>query len=229
MSTKQTKPMKLVSIGECAKQCSVTIQTLRRWAKLGHLTEYRTPTGHRKFSLDEVKALLHLQEEPVAHRHAVIYARVSTKKQADAGNLERQKERLLAYANEHDYEVKQIYTDIASGLNEKRKGLQFVFQFAKKHEGVTIIIEYKDRLARFGYTYLIDHLKSLGATVLVLEEVSTNEETELVNDLIAITTSFSARIYGKRGGIVPKTIRQLLKTGVETHENDDTSLLDSTK
>jgi DNA invertase Pin-like site-specific DNA recombinase len=40
---------------------------------------------------------------------------VFTKKQADAGNLERQMERLRAYAREKGYRVVAEYSDVASG------------------------------------------------------------------------------------------------------------------
>ena len=48
-----------------------------------------------------------------------IYARVSSEKQAEAGNLERQKARLMAATAKRD-EVAVVVAPRASGLNEKR-------------------------------------------------------------------------------------------------------------
>ena len=54
----------------------------------------------------------------------VVYARVSSGKQAEAGNLDRQRERLVAAAAERRYKLVATVTERASGLNEKRKGLR---------------------------------------------------------------------------------------------------------
>lgn len=49
---------------------------------------------------------------------------------------------------------------------------------------------------------------------MIEQAVVKDEQQELVEDLIAITTSFSARIYGKRGGRkVAQRIEQALKEG----------------
>ncbi len=46
------------------------------------------------------------------------------KKQADAGNLERQKERLLACAALKGYRVVHVFDDGPSGLNQRRRGVE---------------------------------------------------------------------------------------------------------
>ena len=53
-------------------------------------------------------------------------------------------------------------------------------------------------------------MKDFNGKIIVAEQKESNAEQELVDDLIAITTSFSARIYGKRGGRVAKKIEQVL-------------------
>lgn len=58
-----------------------------------------------------------------------------------------------------------------------------------------ILVEYPDRLARFGYTYLEEHAKSFNVTVESIEQnqrLESNEE--MVNDLISIVTCFSAKL-----------------------------------
>lgn len=114
-----------------------------------------------------------------------------------------------------------IYTEIASGLNENRRELTKLLKEAHKGNIDIIIIEYKDRLARFGYKYLEQYFLSHKVAIEVIE---TNEEKspreELVNDMIAIVTSFSARIYGKRGGRVAKKLMETIRQEVTTGEND---------
>ncbi|WP_243137411.1 MerR family DNA-binding transcriptional regulator [Desulfofundulus thermobenzoicus] len=59
--------------------------SLRNWEKRGLIKPVRLPGGQRRYSMDELSRLLssgQLIGEPEA---VVLYARVSTKKQADAG------------------------------------------------------------------------------------------------------------------------------------------------
>ncbi|ENQ3078243.1 IS607 family transposase [Bacillus cereus] len=93
-----------------------------------------------------------------------------------------------------------IYKEIASGVNENRREFNRLLDEIKKHPNRIIIVEYKDRLARFGYQYLEKFIKNYNCKIEIVEERERNDEQELVEDLIAITTSFSARIYGERGG-----------------------------
>jgi putative resolvase len=62
---------------------------------------------------------------------------------------------------------------------------------------------YEDRLARFGAALLRQVFAADGTTREVLDpKPKSTPESELANDLIAIITSFSARLYGLRS---PKT------------------------
>lgn len=53
---------------------------------------------------------------------------------------------------------------------------------------------------------------------IINEEKSPQEE--LVDDMIAIVTSFSARIYGKRGGRVAKKLAKVIEREVTASENN---------
>lgn len=63
-----------------------------------------------------------------------------------------------------------------------------------------VVVTYKDRLTRFGFGYLDRYFKSHGASITVLRQAATRSmHEELVDDLIAIMTSFSGRVHGMRG------------------------------
>lgn len=72
----------------------------------------------------------------------------------------------------------------------------------KRGEVEKVVIEYPDRLARFGFEYLKFFMKSFGVELIVLNRKQNEEDVniELAEGLIAIVTSFAARIYGQRGG-----------------------------
>jgi len=198
--------MELLTISKAAKKLSVHPNSLRNWEKQGLIKPIRLPSGQRRYSIDELNRLLQSGQLNTGQEDVVLYARVSTKKQADAGNLNRQLERLRQYAMELNYRVVAEFTDAASGLNQKRRGLTNVLKLAERGEYKKLIIEYPDRLARFGYSYIERHLHCCGVEVIATAEKEPEDaQSELVRDLLAIVTSFSAKLYGARGG---KKIRQ---------------------
>ena len=69
--------------------------------------------------------------------------------------------------------------------------------FRRLNEIDIIIVEYPDRLARFGYNYLKEFTKSSNVYIEVIEQnkqLKPNEE--MVNDLVSMVTCFSDRLYG---------------------------------
>lgn len=77
-----------------------------------------------------------------------------------------------------------------------------------------IIVEHKDRLARFGINY-IEKLLSLDGRKIEAINPQTNEKDDLMQDFVSIITSFCARLYGKR-----RTKRQTEQLIKELNENN---------
>ncbi len=206
----------MLSISQAARMLGVHPQRLRAWEKRGLIKPVRLPSGVRRYPLSEIERILRSGGVAAEAETAVLYARVSTKKQADAKNLERQLERLRVYARERGYQVAGEHTDVASGLNQNRRGLERVLKAAERGEFKKLLIEYPDRLARFGYAYLERHLRHCGVEIEVTSQKEPEDShAELVKDLLAIVTSFSARLYGARGG---RKIRQGLRELIEDAE-----------
>ena len=63
-----------------------------------------------------------------------------------------------------------------------------------------VVIEYPDRLARFGFNYLENFLSAFDVKLIIIN--GNNEEKErtieLAEDLVAIVTSFAAKMYEKK-------------------------------
>ena len=101
-----------------------------------------------------------------------------------------------------------VVKDIASGLKEDRRGLRKLIEMARKRQIDAIIVAYKDRLTRFGFTYLKELFEAYGVRVIVaFHEEPKDYYQELIEDLIAIVTSFAGRIYGKRSHKYKKVVR----------------------
>lgn len=216
---------KLLSISKAAAYLNISKATINRWQAKGALRPVYTPGGHRRFLESDLRAAMGLDSirSSEAAPRVIVYARVSTRKQAEAGKLQRQKERLVTRAVEQGYQIVAMLTEIASGLNEKRPKLRQALRQIADGQAEVILVEYQDRLARLGYQYLEWFVSAFDGRIEVLDkqdDKAPNEE--LVEDLIAIVTSFSARIYGRRGGRVARQISETLQEALEDDaENDD--------
>lgn len=133
------------------------------------------------------------QDKVDAHKVA-IYARVSSSENKD--NLAVQVERLTQYAIAKGYQIVSTYAEVGSGVNDKRPKLE---KLLTENNYSKIIAEHKDRLTRFGFNYIETLLKNRGKEIEVVN-LSTNDESNLMEDLISIIYSFSARMYGLHQG-----------------------------
>ena len=196
-------------ISQAAKLLGVTPKTLRVWERQGKIHPIRTPGNQRRYPQAEIDRLLGIvrPDKP----RCVIYARVSSHKQAADGNLERQRERLEAYAADKDYEVVKVLTEIASGLNERRRKLLRLLKMARDREIDVVVIEFKDRLARFGFHYIEQYLTAFNVTIdIVNGEEPKSAQEELVADMLAILSSFSAKLYGRRSRRFRRKVKEAM-------------------
>jgi putative resolvase len=122
-----------------------------------------------------------------------IYARVSSNERKNC--LSGQIERCVQFANAKGLTIDKIYKEIASGMNDKRPQLLKMINSSP----TIIIVEYKDRLTRFGFNYLELLLNKLGCEIIVLNK-DNEDESDLMKDLVSIITSFCCRLYGLRRG-----------------------------
>lgn len=65
-------------------------------------------------------------------------------------------------------------------------------------EIATIYVTYKDRFIRFGFDWLERLCNQHRTEIVVLNNVETSPEQELVEDITSIVHVFSCRLYGLR-------------------------------
>jgi len=190
------KKKEYLSAGEAARVLGVSVKTIQRWDKAGLLPVIRTATNQRRIPVDAIHQLLNA---PGKSLRCAIYARVFSAKQEQEGHLTRQVEHLQQVASERGYQVVARIQEQASGLNEKRKGLKRLFHLIDHQEIDLVLIEYPDRLVRFGYDYLEETFGWKQVRIEVVEPPKAQTPTEeLVADLLSIVTVFSGRLYGSR-------------------------------
>ena len=97
------------------------------------------------------------------------------------------------FTTKQDMAVTKTVTEVASGMNPRRSRL---LRLLGDPSIGTIVVEHRERLARFGTEYLEAALAASGRQILVIEEGELKDD--LVRDMIEILTSFCARLYGRR-------------------------------
>ena len=183
-----------LSTREFARVLGVSRVAVIKWIKSGRIVAYSVH-GKWRIPYSEVERLLRGVQRV---KRVAIYARVSSNIQRN--DLERQVEALKLWVSK-DFPSAEyiIVTDIASGLNEDRRGLRKLIEMAKRKEIQAVVVAYRDRLTRFGFEYLKELFSILGVDVYVaFQEEPKDYVQELVEDFVEIVTSFASRIYGKR-------------------------------
>jgi len=135
------------SVGEFADELGVHRQTVKRWCREDEIDYTRTPGGSRRIPRRE---LLRLSGDARPTDYVALYARVSSHGQKENGDLDTQIERLRDYAHDHGWTVENIYTDVGSGLNEDRRGLDSLLDDVQEADYGRILVAYEDRLTRLG-------------------------------------------------------------------------------
>lgn len=201
--------MKYYAIGEFSELIGVTQQTLRNWDKVGKLKpSHIGKSGYRYYSQQQLQYYLGLKGENPDNRKIVGYCRVSSNKQKD--DLERQIENVKSYMIAKGYSF-DVVTDIGSGINYNKKGLNQLMDMVIASEVEKIVVLSKDRLLRFGYELIENLCSKYGTTIEIIDNTEKTGEQELVEDLVQIVTVCSCKLQGRRANKAKKLIRELLE------------------
>ena len=210
--------MEFMSIGKFAKAVGVTTTTLRRMHESGELIPaHITKGGTRYYSTAQLKQLNDVSKE---EKIVIGYCRVSTPSQKD--DLETQISNIKTYMYAKGYQF-EIITDIGSGINYKKKGLQELIKKINNQEISKVVILYKDRLMRFGYE-LIEYLCEINnIEIEIVDHTEQSKEQELTDDLIQIITVFANRLYGQRSKKTKQLIDEVKKNVTRKESSLDTN------
>lgn len=213
MIKKSTLTKEYYKTGELAKMIGKHTRTVQSYCTKGYINSIIIPSGKRIISRDEV--IKYLKNSKLLYEDNnkidVIYARVSTNKQKNRGDLDRQIEYITKKIISMNPKNLKIFSEVGSGLNDNRKELKKVLTMVMNDEINRIFILYKDRLTRFGFNYLEQICNKFRTKIIVIsteiEEKSIQEE--LAEDIISIIHSFSGKLYGMRNTIKEKLDKEL--------------------
>ena len=179
---------------EFGKLIGRTTNTLQKWDRKGILKAHRSPTNRRYYTHDQYLQYRGLvaQEQGLT----IVYARVSGV--AQKPELANQVNALETYCKQHSITVDEWMSDIGSGLNYKRRRFNRLMEMIELGQVRRLIIAHRDRLVRFGYEYFEAFCERHHTELVVINGEAMSPELELVRDLMAIVTVFSARLPGLR-------------------------------
>jgi putative resolvase len=190
---------------EVCEMLGISYTTLRDYVRRGYIKPVLTPGGRWRFREEDVERLVGV----IRQRRVILYARVSSNSQRD--DLERQVRALEEWARQNNIADYEVVTDIGSGLKEDRKGFKKVLKLVVERKISRIIVEYPDRLTRFGFKTIKELLKAFGVEVVALNQENKDPREELVEDLTTIVSHFAEKLYGMRSHKYEKVVEGVRK------------------
>ena len=187
---------------EYQKRYNISPQLFYLWRTTGKLQTKELVKNHH---------LVWVEDEPSNNPRVVaVYGRVSTSKQKQ--DLSNQIDVLKKYVISNGSNPK-VFSDIGSGMNEKRPGLISLMNEIVQNKISKVVISHKDRLTRFGFGYLETIFKMYNTEIEIINlEDDKSFQEELTEDLIAIIHNFSMKFYGKRKNQVIDFSKRLKET-----------------
>jgi predicted site-specific integrase-resolvase len=170
-----------------AKQLGLHYDTAYRMWQRGEIAGYQLPSGTIIVTVPPV-----LQSQPTRPQQVAVYARVSSAE--NRKHLEGQAERVRAFCAAKGWQVAKVVKECGSGVNDQRP--QFLALLADTSIS-HIVVEHQDRCSRFGVAYIQTLLQTQGRELVIVNEAD-NGQDDLMQDFVAIITSFTARLYGRR-------------------------------
>ncbi|RYQ39888.1 integrase [Bifidobacterium pseudolongum subsp. globosum] len=177
-------------VKEWAEREHLHPQTVWKWCRTGKMP---VPVEHTPSGMWLVHDPKYETPAPsdTKQSRTVCYARVSSADQKT--DLQRQADRLKAFALGMGVEAPEVVTETGSGMNDKRRKLNRLL--ADPTVG-TIVVEHRDRLARMNSGLIESALKAQGRRLIVVDDKELDDD--LVRDMTEVLTSFCARLYGRR-------------------------------
>ena len=196
MISKNDLPKRYYSTGEVAELLGVVPMTVIRWDKVGKIKFSRTDTNRRVISKEDLIDFLKQQhlyiDLPDKNKMDIVYARVSTRKQVESGDLDRQVLSIIEQVPNLNNLL--ILKEQGSGLNSNRKKMNKLLDLVMEDKVNRIFITYKERLSRFGYELIETICKKHDVDIIILNESQYKPlEQELAEDMMMLLTSFSAQ------------------------------------
>ena len=178
-----------VKLVRAAEILGISFRHAQRLAYAGKIPTIITETGRRFVLVSWLKT--QVGESVAPGCRCAIYGRESGSENKAA--LASQVEGLRRYAEAKGWVLTRVVTEIGSGVNDQRVKLH---RLLRQRDFDVLLIEHKDRLTRFGFSWF----EAICPFRIEVVNRAEDKVSDLMEDLVTILTSFSARLYGQRRG-----------------------------
>jgi predicted site-specific integrase-resolvase len=178
-----------VKLSEAAKILGMSFRQAQRHSYSGKIPTIMSGTGRRFVPVSWLRT--QVGEATSAGSRCAIYSRESSSENKAA--LFSQTEGLRRFASAKGWSIVHVVEEFGSGVNDQRKKLRRLLAL---RDFDILLVEHKDRLTRFGFAWF----EAICPFQISVVNRAEDKTTDLMDDLVAILTSFSARLYGQRRG-----------------------------
>lgn len=195
--------MKWLTSGEICAELRISPTTLQNWKNSEKIRVRKFSNRKYLYDIDSINEI-----PTEINRINVAYSRVSNLKQQE--DLQRQTSILKEFMVKNGVVPDLVLSDIASGMNENRNGLNQLISLVVQSKVDKIYVSYKDRLTRFGFGYFEHLFQLFGTTIVVINLTDEKDyQQELLDDFIAILHHFSMKMYSNRRKVLKEMKKQL--------------------
>jgi putative resolvase len=184
----------MCSLWEFGKLIGRNANTLQKLDRKGILKAHRSPTNRRYYTHAQYMAY----RGPIAQEQGQTMVLASVSSVAQKHDLVNQVKALETYFQERHIHVYEWQSDSGCSLTYKRKNFLRLMEMIELGQVRRLLIAHHDRFVRFGYGYFAAFCEHHHTEFIVLNGEAMSPEQELVRDLLAIVTVFSARLHGLR-------------------------------
>ncbi|WLR52542.1 recombinase family protein [Bacillus tianshenii] len=153
-------------------------------------------------------------------RKAVIYCRVSTKKEAQHSSLERQREELQKLAVDYEFEVIQTISEKASGYDVDRDGILEVLQLFRDKEAEVLLIQDETRLgrgnAKIALLHALNKDKADIFTVSQQGQLQLSESDSMVLEIVGIVEEYQRKLHNLK---IKRGMKRAVEKGYQPQNN----------
>ena len=134
--------------------------------------------------------------------NVVIYCRVSTNKKKQETSLKRQVQELVAYCEQHSYNIRKIIKEQESGFSDDRDGILTILDYFQKGKVDAVVIQDSTRLGRGNAKMAILHqIRKYGGKVISLAnkgQLALTDLEEMVLEVLGTVEEYQRRLINKK-------------------------------
>lgn len=152
--------------------------------------------------------------------NAVIYCRVSTKKETQETSLRRQEEELTKLANDKGFEIVKVIREQASGYDLDREGILELLSLIKGNQADVILIQDETRLGRGNAKIAILHcILKEGIKLFSIShsgELQLSESDSMVLNIVGMVEEYQRKLHNIK---IKRGMKRAVKNGYRPEKN----------